>query len=934
METLRKAPQDILLRTKLYIPPVSANAVSRPRLLRRLDQSLEHPLTLLSAPAGFGKTTLLSDWIAQAAATLNPAPAVAWVSLDERDNDPARFGRYVLAALATLEIGINPGEPGDGHPTHESLEATLAAIINQIAEAPEEAVSSSRSAPEAKWKGRRAGSHGPTGVVLILDDYHAITAEAIHVALSFLLDHLPPQMHLVLVCRAEPPLALAHLRARGQLVELRAADLRFTPGEAGVFLQQVMRLGLSTDDVAVLEARTEGWIAGLQLAALALTSASGSDASPKSLIQAFNGSHRYIVDYLAEQVLLRQPTEVQTFLLQTSILDRFTGGLCDAVTEQTNGQAMLERLERANLFLVPLDDNRRWYRYHHLFADFLRERLRQTQPAQWSELHHRAAEGCERQGLIAEAVSHALAVGETEQAARLVEQIAEAIWMGGEMTRLLDWLEALPDDLVQSRPRLCIFHAWILNIVGQFIATEARLGDAQEGLARVPDAHERRVLRGMWLTTRAIVALMKGEAAQALELSTQALADLPASNWVWRSVVSRNQGNAYLLLGQTAAASQAFSEAASLSQMAGNLYMQVVALYELAELLVVQGQLHRAAETFRAGLQLVERAGVAHLTTTGALHIGLSDVLREWNDLEDGLQHALLGCELGREGRSLGIQVCGDIRLGMLAQARGDAAGAAQAFQRAVQLAPLHRRTSFLAHHEAQARLWARQGDWAAAEHWIQACGLRVDDDVSYMNEAAYLTLARVCLSQNRASEALPLLERLGIAAEAASRMGRVIEILMSRALALQASGEMDAAVDALKRALELAEPEGYVRLFVDEGEPMLALLQSLNASLENGKMKNYAGNLLAVFGIRDVEPTQLHPSREAFSPHPLTEPLSERELEVLRLLAEGLSNRDIARRIVVSPGTVKRHIHNIYGKLDTHNRLQTVERARQWRLL
>jgi len=924
-QTSQTRPTDVLIRPKLYIPQVRPNLVPRPRLLARLNEALVRPLTIVVAPPGFGKTTLLSEWIASARSAL----PVAWISLDEHDNDPLRFGTYLVAALATLEIGI--GEDAwleTEAPRPLSLEARLTALINHIAEV-------------------------PADFVLVLDDYHLITLPEIHQALAFLVAHLPPPMRLVVASRADPSgLPLAQLRARGQLVELHANDLRFAPAEAAAFLNQQMDLNLPAEAIAALAARTEGWIAGLQLAALSMR----ERADRAEFIQAFTGSHRYILDYLAEQVLQRQPPEVQAFLLETSILDRLSGPLCDAVLGKEEGgkkQAetglpfllqssalILEQLERANLFLIPLDDHRHWYRYHTLFSDFLRERLRQTWPERWPELHRRAAEWCERHGLIPEAVGHALAVGDTGPAARLVEQIAESIWMRGEMIRLLGWLEALPDEMICSRPRLCIFHAWILNILGRYEAAQERLNDAERGLKAGGGiaVEERPVIRGMLATVQAIMVMMEGDAGRTQELSQQALRDLPEANWVWRSVVTRNLGNAYLLTGQTAAAYQALTEALSMSQQADNIYMTMVAMYELGELDILCGRLHQAAQIFREALQLAAARGTPGLAMPGALHVGLSEVLREWNDLEAGTREALAGIEYGHQGRSLGVQVCGYTRLGMLAQAHGDAEGAARAFRQAIQLAPTRRMTSFMAHHDAQARLWQRQGDAAAALRWIQAYGLSAEDEPSYLDEAAYLTLARALLAQNRADEAIRLLTRLRAAAEAAGRGGRLIEIFALLAVGRQAQGKTGEAFEALRQALTLAEPEGYIRVFVDEGQAMRLLLERMRD--EGGRMKEYVRKLLAAF-VKDEERAAKmrhesisvpHPS--AFSLQPLPDPLSARELEILHLVAAGLSNQEIAQRLVVALSTIQWHLKNLYGKLNVHSRTQAVARARELDLL
>ncbi len=898
--SVSSGPQsDPLLVTKLYIPPARSDRVPRRALIARLNAALrgDAALILLSAPVGSGKTSLLSEWIAQ-----NKLPT-AWISLDERDNEPARFGQYLAAALGTLEIGLDPDA---GQWAFVSLDSLITQLINHLAET-------------------------ASDCVLVLEDYHVIIDPAIHEAMRLLIEHRPPQLHLAITTRADPPWPLAQLRTRGQLIELRGHDLRFTLDEAQSFLNHIMGLDLSGEAIAALETKTDGWIAGLQLAGLALQTplpAPGS-ADHAAFIQAFAGSHRRVVDYLAEQVLSRQPIPVQRFLLETSILERLSGPLCEAITGQGQAQARLEALERANLFLLPQDDQRRWYRYHPLFADFLRARLRELQPERWQELHHRAAEWCERHGLLAQAVDHALAVEDAEQATRLVEQIAEAIWRRGEMMRLLGWLEALPESLLRARPRLCIFHAWTLNIVGRYDVVQQRLQEAELGLADCAEP-ERATLRGMLAATCAIVAAMDGQTDQVKALVQQALEDLPETNLVWRSVVTRNLGNAYLLDGQTEAACAAFTEAFHLSEQADNTYMALVSLYELAEAQIVQGRLQPAAQTCESAIRLAEAHGAQELTVTGALHIALGEVLYEWNALDESIQHIQTGLEVGRRGQSLGVQVCGSTRLGRVARARGETQLAAEAFQQAMQLAPVQRRTSFVAHHDAQAQLWRYQPN---ALQLVQASG-RWPQSPTYMAEAVHLTLARVWLDRDRLADVIQLLNIIRPAAEAAGRLGRVIEMCVLEALTHQANDDLASALAALEQALTLAAPAGYTRIFVDEGEPMAALLAQVT-----GTQRSYARQLLAAFeqggkGAWRHEGDGSAPRLSHSPAAPLIEPLSDREQEILRFIAVGLSSQDMAQRLVLALSTVQWHIKNIYSKLDVHSRTQAVARARELGLL
>ncbi len=892
---------DTLIRTKLYAPQVQPTWVSRPRLVARLNEVARCSLTLVAAPAGFGKTTLLGEWVAAARSESQP---VAWLTLDERDNDPARFSRYLITALAGLGLPVDEKIIVDRDGAPRTLEAWFTQIINQL-----------------------------TGVeddfVLALDDYHLIRARAIHQGLLFLLDHLPPQMHVILASRTDPPLPLGQLRARGHLLELRAADLRFTTAEMRAFLRQKMGLDLPTGAVAALEARTEGWIAAVQLAAIAMQ----DRQDLPYFVQSFDGDHRYVVDYLAEQVLQQQPESVRSFLLKTSILERLTGPLCDALTGQADGRDTLERLEKANLFLVPLDDNRQWYRYHHLFTRFLRDRLKQSDPGRWPVLQRQAMAWYEDNGYLAEAVDHALTVGDAEQALPLVEQVAEEIWMKGEMVRLLGWLEALPDELLRARPRLCIFHAWIANIMGEFERRDQRLCDAEKCLSCPDDGQfDRDLLQGMLAATHGIVAIMAGDATRTLELCQRALADLPEDNLVWRCVVKRNLGNAYLLEDKTQAAHLAFTEAVADSRRAGNTYVALISMYELAELQIVLGHLHHAEHTCRTALQLAAERGAPGITIVGALHLGLCEVLRERNRLDEAREHALAGIEYGLRDRSIGVRVCGYTRLGSIEAARGDYQAADEAYLKAMQLAPRLVRTAFISHQDAQARLWSRQGDRKAAARWVQQAGLQPSSEITLLNEAGYLTLTRLLLAEGQLDEAHSLLEHLEEAARTAGRTGRVIESRLLRTRLYHMRGETAQAENLLVQALVLAEPEGYLRIFLDEGEVIRQLVLQIRQTAPPGPVRVYLDRLLESFGVEAEAIPALH--AEGLFRGQLVDPLSEREMDVLRLIAAGLTNQEVAEELVVATSTVHWHTKNIYRKLDVSSRTQASLRARELGIL
>ena len=883
-----------LLTTKLYIPPVRPELVSRPRLIERLNAGLLHKrkLTLISAPAGFGKTTLLSEW------TRGCERPIAWVSLDKDDNDPTRFWGYFVAALQTVRARIGKAALALLHsPQPPPIEAILTTLINEITGIPD-------------------------GFALVLDDYHVIEAQPIHDALAFLLDHLPPQIYLVIATRADPPLPLSRLRGRGQLIELRTADLRFTPDEAAAFLNQVMGLRLPAEDVAALEARTEGWIVGLQMAALAMQG-QGTERIA-SFVAAFAGSHRYILDYLTDEVLLQQPESVQTFLLQTAILDRLTAPLCDAVTERSDGQTMLERLEAANLFIVPLDDERRWYRYHHLFANLLRRRLSRTQPDLLPALHLQASDWYEKTGLVGEAVSHALAAEDVERAARLVEGRALAMIFLGELTTLVGLLDALPDEVVRSRPWLCIAHAWALVFAGLLDAVELRLKGAETTLDTFGDARraEGRHIAGHIAAIRAYIAALRGDMSRAAEFTREALEQLPEEDLAVRGLSAGLLGTVLRWSGDLVAAAQALARAIAITQAASDSHAAVEALYNLAAVQFAQGQLHKTVATCRDALLLadeyIERGG-RRLPIVAPGYYLMSQVLREWNDLEGALRHAREAIELCEQwGWPEGLAF-GYLRLARALQAVGDADGAHEAIRKARQaasgLSPW-----FGAHMAAhQARLWLAQGNLTPASHWAQESGLSADDELNYQYMGEYSVLARVLIAQVRLDEASRLLARLLEMTEAAGAMSYVIETLVLQALALQAQGKDDQALTVLERALSFAEPEGYVRTFIDKGAPMAALLRT---AASRGIALDYVSKLLAAFG------------EVAFPSAPLVEPLSERELEVLRLLAAGLSNREIAAELFLAVGTVKKYTSNIYGKLNVHKRTQAVARARELGLL
>ncbi|HLL98501.1 MAG TPA: LuxR C-terminal-related transcriptional regulator [Rubrobacteraceae bacterium] len=879
--TRRRPRGDTLLSTKLSIPPARPYLVRRPRLSERLRKGMGCKLTLVSAPAGFGKTTLLGTWASDFAGR----GSVAWLSLDAADNDPARFWRYFVTAVDRLRPGSGEVALASlGSPQAPPIEAILASLLNELAELDADAV-------------------------LVLDDYHLIESHAIHEGLIFLLEHLPSRTHLIVSTRADPPLPLPRLRARGEMNELREADLRFAPEEAAVFLNEAMGLELSVGDIAELETRTEGWVAGLQMAAMAMR----DRADVPGFIEAFTGSHRHVLDYLVEEVLDRQPEGVRSFLLESSILGLMCAPLCDAVTERTDGQAMLERLEHANLFVVPLDDERRWYRYHHLFADVLRHHLRRTRPNLVLELHRRASGWYEQEGLLDEAIEHAMAAHEPEGAARLIEGSAAEVLARGEVSRLAGWVEALPEGLSRSRPGLCVAHAWALFLTGRLEDAEGRARDAEH--ADNAGAHS-----GSVAALQANLLRVRGDVPGAIELSRKSLELLPEDDFAVRGAVSFNLGGAYWMAGDLEAAKEAFAGASAASLRAGNTYVALLSVRARAEIEKTGGHLHRAADIYQDALRIAE---TQPSPAAGLAHVGMGEVLYEWNDLDGAMHHLTKSIDLGKRSGSFDILFPARAALAVVRQTMGDAPGALEVMQegeqaaRAVELPAqmLDRLAAF------GARLRLAQGDMATAARLLEERGIGADDAVNIQNELEHLVLSRVLLAQNEVDAASDLLERLRDAAESAGRMDTAVKALVLQALASEVQNDESGTLTALERALELAEPEGYVRTFLDEGAPMAALLRR---SVAKGISPGYARRLIGAFG----SPAEGLP---AGSP---SEHLSERELEVLRLIASGMSNAEVSRALFVSLATVKKHINNIYRKLGTHNRTGAVARARQSNLL
>lgn len=878
-----------ILATKLHIPPPRPNLVARPRLLERMNQSLHCKLTLVSAPAGFGKTTLVTTWISDCASP------VAWVALDTGENDPMSFLMYLVAALQTIvpDAGSRVMAMLQA-PQPPQPETILTALLNEMAAVPH-------------------------AFVLVLDDYHVIDATAVDDSLAFLLEYMPRQMHLIITTREDPAISLARLRARGELLELRAADLRFTGDEAAEFLKRTAGLTFTAAQVAALDARTEGWIAGLQLAALSMQ---GHHDDRADFIQSFTGSHRFVMDYLVEEVLQQQPPHVQTFLLRTSILERLCAPLCDAVVDDdsASGQETLEYLEQANLFLVPLDNERRWYRYHHLFAELLRHRLAQQLDAPRREnglsmnaLHMRAGRWFEENGMELEAFHHATAAHDMAHTIRLIEGKGMPLQFRGGAVPILNWLQSLPRSELDAHPVLWITWGSALLTLGQVVGVEEKAAAAEAALQDAPLHDQNRDLIGRIASLRTTLAVTQHDVDAIIAQGQRALAYLRPDNLPVRASINWARGNAYRLRGDRAAAVQAYTEALDACKAVGHTVIAMMATLGLGLVQESDNHLHRAHETYQSAVDLVGDAAAPPICDA---YLGQARISYQWNDLDRARIYGEKGLELARQIETADRAVHCEVFLAKVKGAQGDLDGALAMLHAAERVARRRNFTLLLREIVAAQIFWLlRQGNVTAAAQLTQG------DDLP-------LSQARVFLAQGNAAAALARLADAQQQAEARAWADERLKSLVLQAVAHHADGAQETALRVLHEALAPAKPDGFIRLFIDEGPIMHTLLTAAHA---RGMYPAYTRDLVAACAAEPALPTNATTARTA---QPLVEALSERELEILALIVEGLKNQEIADQLFISLNTVLYHTKNIYGKLGVNTRAKAIARARELALI
>jgi LuxR family maltose regulon positive regulatory protein len=925
-----------MIATKLYVPAPRRGFVARPRLREKLRLGAECGLTLVSAPAGFGKTALLADWLG---ATGEDRRA-AWLSLDPADSEAASFWSYVVTSLQAAVPGVGAGALELLGSSPSATELILTSLVNDLA--------------------------GVAGDVwLVLDDYHAVDSPAVRPGMTYFVEHLPPQVHVVLSTRSDPDLPLSRWRVRGHLAEIRAADLRFTPDEAAAYFNDAAGLDLAAEQVVTLEQRTEGWVAALQLAALSLRDRDDT----AGFIERFAGNDRYIVDYLVEEVLVHQPDSIRSFLLHTAVLGRLTGPLCNAVTGRDDGSATLAALERANLFVISLDDQREWYRYHHLFADVLRGRLLSEEPGQIPVLHRRASQWYESNGHVEDAVRHALAGKDFDRAAHLVELAVPVLRRSRQDAVLFGWLKALPDAAIRRSPVLSVFYGGMLMIAGDLAGVEQRLDDANRALAEAapPDGEEpplteqaaaggepaprapagpaqraateeHRMLPATIAMYRASLAQAMGDVAGTSAHARNALALAGPNHHFARGAAGAFLGLAAWAEGDVHQALETFTRAVASLRAAGNLLDELSSTVILSDMWQAAGRPGEARRICEVALEQATNRGEAMARASAELHVALGEICRQSGDLADAILHLDAAAAFVERGPMTESRYRWFVAKGLVAQDEGDPGSATSYLDQAEQLFRPGFFPAVRPIPAIKARAWIRQGELPQAAAWARAAGVDAAGDVGYMQEYSNLTLVRLLIAQHRdqpdsgaAGSAVDLLDRLLADAAASGRAGSAVEIRILQALAYDVLGHGRQALDALAAALAGSpEPDEYVRLFLDEGPPMLKLLrEAANGATPDGGAAAHAVRLLGLGAPTEPVPSRQVPSTGEHQPSDV-DPLSERELQVVRLLDSELSGPEIARALFISHNTLRTHTKHIFTKLGVTSRRGAVRRARE----
>ena len=892
--------QRSFLATKLFIPRSSSRLVLRPSLIAKLNLFHHHKMTLVSAPAGFGKTTVLTQWVAQL-----DGP-VAWVSLDEKDNDLFTFFHYLIAALQKIDssLGVNAAHALQTA-TRKSLTSVIIPLLNDI-------------------------SAYQNQLCIILDDYHCIQSQEVHGMLKYILDHLPPQLHLILSTRADPPLPLAKMRARNNLAELRINELCFKKDDIDAFFREIMGMSLSEENISTLEYRTEGWAAGLQLAAISLQSCENA----QNFIEAFAGDNRYIVDYLVEEVLNKQTKQIHDFLLQTSLLTHMSAELCNYVLEMSESQTIMEDLEQQNLFIVPLDNTRNWFRYHHLFADLLYQKLMQSEPNLISHLRIRASEWHERNGNLDSAIEYAIGAEAYERAAKLLEQVSENDWEHGKRTKLYRWFQKLPSQYIQNIPELCLLYAWVLlddnkqKEAERSLAAVDRFLQQQESGGRA-DADQQRgyldEIRGKVGVLRALCETGRGDIPRMIDNSDEALQLLPDDSLTWKANCYFTHGIAYSIKGELNAAVDSFLYSMKLSKADGNLDLYFRASYWLVARLTYAGQLDRACRICDDLFEVVRENRLERSLIGAGVFVSWGNILYERNRLDEAYENISKDLDIIEASHDIGHKAwCYFCTMKTLA-ALNNVQGAEQIIEKLARL----KKTSELPYsfyyltESGKAQVWLKQGKLEKVGRWLQENNFSITDEVTAYRDLGQIIFARFLIAQGEIDDAKFLLEKLILGQEELGRSLLLIESLLIQAQIFEKESDMEGAVRAITRALRIAEKGNCIRVFINEGKSVARLIDNLlNDNFDIPK--SFAKKLLAEFTIIE--------SHEAEKPESAL--LSERELEILRFIAAGLSNKTITEKLFISLSTVKTHLRNIYSKLDAHSRTEAVAKANDLDLL